>query len=80
MQAAVDNEYHKLVTSHLPMNLKKVSVFEDFNETLLSIFENSVNPSIAVFAHFNEIILSEIEDPTDPLPDLFHLRTSFSTK
>ncbi|CAG9937545.1 unnamed protein product [Clonostachys rosea f. rosea IK726] len=77
MQGAVDNEYHKLVTSHLPMSLKKVSVFEDFNETLLSIFENSVNPSIAVFAHINEIILSEIEDPTDPLPDLFPHEDSF---
>ncbi|CAH0016473.1 unnamed protein product [Clonostachys rhizophaga] len=44
-----DGEYYKMVTSHLPAQLKKLSVFEDFNETLLSVFEKSSHSFYAFF-------------------------------
>ncbi|CAG9972365.1 unnamed protein product [Clonostachys byssicola] len=44
-----DGQYYKMVTSHLPAQLRKLSVFEDFNETLQSVFQEPEHTYTAFF-------------------------------
>ncbi|VUC32208.1 unnamed protein product [Clonostachys rosea] len=61
-----DGEYYKMVTSHLPLHLKKLSVFEDFNETFLSLFQtqdsflNNEPLLLQLQTHFGDLFNQEL--------------------
>ncbi|CAH0049085.1 unnamed protein product [Clonostachys solani] len=75
-----DVEYYKMVTSYLPMHLKKLSVFEDFDETFLSLFQTQPSYLASESLHsylqtqqsnsFNEAELSDIQAFQDYLASI----------